>query len=189
MSKPFVPNDFPTADDLNDLVGVYERFTAAVDVVSSTIETPLCSKGIGAGHMGIDRMLRLTLLCDYLDNVGTNALTFRVKLGGTTLVAFTTAGATVDADRRPFELDCKIANLGAGNVNFVKGSISDLTGAVLVGASGLYFRSSEGRWEFSSSGTTAIDTSVARTLEVTVQHSVSSASVSFRRHYGVLELL
>lgn len=191
-SKPFSSGHDLAAADVNDLVGVYDRVTAQIDVVSSIAETTIYTKSIGAGHMSTDRMLRFTLIGDYLDNAGTTNITFRIKFGGTTIVAFTTATSIPqDADRQPFELEFKMANLNSASVQFLKGSHTTLTAAAAAGLSsaGIFNQPGDGRVNFATAGTVAINTASAQTLVVTAQHASSDANISLRRHYAMLELL
>lgn len=78
-SKPFSSGHDLTAADVNDLVGVYDRSTSAVDVVNTAVATSLWSKAIAANALSTDRMLRVTILGDYLNNTGiSQALTLGI---------------------------------------------------------------------------------------------------------------
>lgn len=189
---PHVPGTVVNAADLNDRVKIYDRITAAVDVASSVAETTLYSKAVGAGHMSTDRMLRLTLLGDFLHNAGAgDTVTVNGKFGGTSFVADTSnLGGTANANRQPWRMVFEIANLGAANSQYVslQADLGNAAGTASTGIGDLAVTGpAPGLLGISTLGT--IDTTAAQTILVSVQWSASSASNSFRRRYAVLELL
>ena len=172
---PHVSGTVIPSADLNDRTKVYDRSTSEVDVNTTTAETAVYSKSIGAGHMSTDRMLRLRIVADYLQNSGTPNITIRVKLGGTTILTITGSTIAASATRRGASLLIEIMNLGATNSQVVTAVAPDwAVGPKLI----------EQLLQ-----TAAVDTSVAATLEVTVQHSASSASISYRKKSAILELV
>jgi hypothetical protein len=186
-NPPFVVGENPTAAKLNTGVYVYDQSPSAVDVVSTATETTVYSKVIGAGHMSSDRTLHCTITAEYLNNTGANRdLTVRIKFGGTT--HFGHVGTFVsDPDRYSFPIAFSIQNLGAANVNFLQGWWG-ISGSPAAGSVAGVVQSGSPSW-FMSNGNMTIDTALAQTLEVTVQHSVSSASLSFRKKYANLEMV
>lgn len=182
MSKPFATHSFPGASDLNDLVGVYDRPTSLIDVVSSLTETTIYTKSIGAGHMSTDRTLRLSLRGDYLNNSGgPRQPVIKVKLGATTLLTDTLSTVAASASRYPWRFDVEIDNLGATNSQWVNARLE-------MGVAGGGPRVSE-TLDGLLFATGAVDTTVAQTLVVTITLDTNSASHSWRRLKGVLELL
>lgn len=175
MSKPFVPNEFPTADDLNDLVSIYERSTSEVDVVSTVTETTVFSKTITGGHVSNNRSLRLRIVADYLNDSGSNRnVTIRVKLGGTTLATVVGSSVPASASRLPAGLEILIQARGATNAQLVSVRHPNFT--------------SQGTVIESLPATAAVDTTVNQTLAVTVEHSAAHASLSWRKRGADLEL-
>lgn len=176
---------------------VYDRATTTVDVQTSIAETSIYSKSIAANDMGMNRMLRLTLLGDYLhNNVAGDTLTFRVKFGGTTFYANPgTLGAVLGAARHPWQLTLCVANLGATNSQMIEGQLGPVEdpnqNAPTTGI-GQALSSAGAQQRVAGLGIStlaAIDTTVAQTLDITVQWSASSANNSWRTRYAVLELV
>jgi hypothetical protein len=195
--KPFASGHLLAAADLNDLVGVYDRSSSVVDVNTTTTETSVYSKSIGAGHMSTDRMLRLTLKGTYLNNSGVGVqCRVRVKFGGVTIWDHDVNAFSTSATRRRIRLLLEIQQKGTTSSQEVDGifSSSDAAAATagLGTASGVTYGTGAGSHmhvPFGSNADPAVDTTAARTLEVTVQHNVSSASVSFLKKSALLELL
>lgn len=204
MPKPFAVGALPGAADLNALVGRHDAATAEIDVVNTTTETVLYTKSITANHMSTDRMLRLNVIGDYLNDSGAaRNLTVKVTFGGTTLYLSTFGNVAVSATRRPFRVEVLLANLGVTNSQFMSGVIY-LGSATLTSGGAVGIGEVQGGHEttdsvlgaakvkvtpFATNGVAALDTTVARTLEVLVTHSAANASLSCRRKYGLLELL
>lgn len=187
-SKPFASGHILAAADVNDLTGVYDRATATIDVVSSTTETTIYTKSIGAGHMSTDRMLRLTILGDYFNNTGLGQdPRLKVSFGGTVIWdwTFPIAGQPDNANRRPFYAVINIANKASASVQFMTGIMGIGSANVTVGIGS----EDKAAGVIASAGTFAINTASAQTLLVTAQHDTSSANLSLRRLYAMLELL
>jgi hypothetical protein len=202
-NPPFADGEIPSSAKWNSLVGVYDRAVTAIDVVSSVTETPIYSKAVGAGHMSTDRMLRLSLVGDYLNDTGADrSFIFRVKFGGTTIFSNAADGLLMGpvALRRDFEFRVLIANLGATNAQFSKLSLEVSSAIAATNGVGrttdtpgtstnTVLNTRYLSVPLGASGNHAIDTTAACTLEVTVQHPTSSASLSCRRKFAYLELL
>lgn len=170
------------------LAGAATVYVAAstLDVVSSTTETALLSQLIPAGLLGTTRGLRVVLRGDLLNNTGGNQnLTIRIKFGGTTLYASVVA-SVASALRQPLFVDFELRNIGAANSQFLEGAHASL-GTPSAPTTGIQNANAPHR--FGTTGLPAINTAVAQTLEVTVQHGASSASLSARRHFWVAEVI
>src|SRR3990172_7178454 len=183
-------------------VAVQERRTTTIDVVSSPAELSLYDGAASAGNgwnipanlLGTDKMLRLTLMGDYLFNNNiADTLTLRVKFGGTTFFADAMGSSVIAARRQPWQLHLLVANLGATNSQMISGSglwpaSDELAPTTGIGEGTLRSNPPVGvQLSISTLGT--IDTTSAQKLEVSVQWSASSANNSFRRRYAVLELV
>ena len=205
-NPPFVDNEIPSSAKWNTGVYVYDVNTTTVDVVSSTTETSIYSKSIGAGHLSTSRLLRVTIEGDALINSGTPTLTLRCKFGATTWFGDVTATISTSAVRQGWWLELYLQNLNATNVQrawgragsspAVAGSVAGIGNLAANDGSGnpnanwLTVPSVNGYSDFQSNGTTmAEDTTTAKTFDVTVQWDVNSASVSFRKFSAVMELL
>lgn len=175
------------------------RKTTEKDVVNTAAETDLLNGEItiGAGSMSTNRLLRATLLGDYLNNSGASrTLTVKIKLGGTVIYEDTLTATTASATRRAVRLGFEIANLGAANSQFMAGAIglSNVVAAT-TGLGGLDNLGNDAGGDSSraniiaTNGAVAIDTSTAKLLEVTVTHSVANASLSARLKYALIEII
>lgn len=175
---------------------VYDRTTTTVDVNTSTTETSIYTKSITGNDMGTNRMLRLTMVGDYLhNNVAGDNIRMRIKFGGTTLWdsgAINSFGGVLGAARHPWRWQIHLSNMGATNSQMLESLMLEEfanTGAPTTGiglaASGAGFIVVPG----GISTLATIDTTSAQTLDVTVQWSASSVNDSLRMRYSVLELI
>lgn len=199
-NPPFTTGEIPSAAKWNTGAYVYDVSTSTVDVVSTVTETSVYSKSIGAGHLSNNRRLRLVLEGDTLINLGASTLTLRCKFGGTAWFGAVTPSLGTAAVRKNWTIELWLQNLGATNIQRawgyasnsapVAGSVAGI-GDLGVAPSGWLVSGTAGGFApFGSNGTTmAIDTTLAQTLDVTVQWSASSASLSFRKTSALLELL
>lgn len=179
---------------------------SSVDVVSTAAETSVFAPSVAGGLMSTNRMLRATIIGDFLyNNAITDTVTFKVKFGGTTFMADTIGNSTsalTGAVRFPWKLVVEIANIGAANSQFINALLlmtGQQGGAYSSATTGIGFLSAletnansrdqpaGGILGISTLGT--IDTSLAQSLDVTAQWSTSSANNSWRARYSVLELV
>lgn len=179
---------------------VYDRSTAPTEVVSTTAETTVYTKTVTGGDMSTDKMLRLTLIGDYLFNRNTtDTLTLRIKFGGTTYISVVNASASIANARQPWRMTVEVANLGANNSQMIVAALTTIAPDGAVAGTGI------GWWAFLEgavaarnypvggiggiSTLAAQDTSTDKAIAVTAQFNVSSASNSWRARYALLELL
>lgn len=183
-------------------VGVLNRDTSLIDVAATNAETTLYTFNITGGTMSIDSLLRLTLKGDFLYNNNiADTLTIRVKFGGATILSNVQSGAALSALRFRWKLRVEIPNLGSltsqdadaemianttnvgtpatgiGRLTFLEAANLDIT------------RDSPNGGLLGTAAPLAVDTAVAQTLAVTAQWSAASANDSFRKRYGILEIL
>lgn len=170
----------------------YDRDNTTVDVVSSATETIVYARTIAGGTLGTNRVARLSLNGDFLNNTGGfQQIIIRVKLGGTTLYdSNTSSSIDASASRRAWRMVFEVGNLQASNSQFMSGNFSmSRAGSATTGIGSIGVALDALDSGYGMNGTSSIDTSVDRTLEVTVQNSANSANMSFRKRLGVLELL
>jgi hypothetical protein len=111
-NPPFVASEIPSSAKMNTLVGVYDRSTTEVDVVSSAAATSLYGYNIGAGHLSTNRMARMTILGDFLNNTGSNAtFTLRVNVGAGTSIDDLSNTIGTSPSRRAFRIVAELTNL------------------------------------------------------------------------------
>lgn len=162
-----------------------DRSSDTVDAVNSTGEQDIYSILINGGTMGTNRMLRLTLLGDILQNANAS-LTLRVKFGGETIIQHSAFIITNDADRHAMRWTAEIANLGNPQSQIVFSTLLGSAAASL--DEGIGNMGTASVWGAAYDVST-IDTSGAQEFRISVQWNVASASASFRKRYAFLELL
>ena len=185
----------PSVAALDKVVGfVYARATATVDVQNSAAETSIFSQSIGANDMSTNRCLRLTAIGDYLhNNVGTDTLIWRIKFGGVTLYQSNASnlGNVTSANRKPWRMDVTLANLGATNSQMLQAQINSQAMSANTPTTGIGTLAvdnfANGNAGISTLGT--VDTTLAQTLDVTMQWSAANLNNSWRLRYALLELV
>lgn len=190
-AKPFASGHILAAADVNDLVGVLERNTTAIDVVSSAGVSVIAALTAPAGAMSTDRMIRATIIGDYLNNTGSNAtLLWSIRFGPVPTIMWEdgpSASIGTSATRRRFQMQFVIANIASASVQQLSGSWF-LTLAQ-AGSGGGIGDVDTGFINTGFGGTAAVNTAIAQPLNICVQHNTSSASLSIRKTYSMLELL
>ncbi len=173
--KPFPSSHTVASADLNDLVGNYDRSTSEVDAVNTAAETTMYTRTIAAQAMSSDRTLRLRIIADYLNDSGSaRSITILIKLGGTTIATISVGGIGVSATRLAGSFEVEIQNRGATNAQLISVRAPNFSSNTIIEALPV---------------TAAIDTTAARDLVVTAQHSAAHASLSYRKRGATLELL
>jgi hypothetical protein len=190
---PVAVTNLVDTDYLKEVSRCHWRKVTEKDVVNTTTETDLLNGAItiDAGAMGTSRKLRIEIDGDYLNNSGSTQ-TFRLKLKlGSTVIIDTGVSSSIaaSATRRPMQILATIQNLNATNVQWGKlvsqiGSAAALTDGIGAAGSGMV---AEAYAFATTSGTKAVDTTVARLLEVTVIHSAADANLSFRLKAATVE--
>lgn len=180
----FVDIDAGTGTAAN-AASVLDRDTTIADVVNTTTETTVYSFTIPANTLGTDRMLRLSMIADYLNNSGAgSSIAIRVKLGATVVANYFDSNVATDASRRPVISKGDIAAAGATNAqrsffNTIFGNPGANTG----GIQGNLWNVTMPHLSIAADSTTPL------TLTITAQHGVANASISFRAHTVHLEML
>lgn len=153
---------------------VVDQVTANTTVgASSTAEQTMYSKSVAAGTIGTDGRLQLYIRGIFDARSGT--CTIRLKLGVTTIATLVITYAGVDDDQ-PFEIYANICGDAATNAQL--GSLSyQLNNAVNATPATAFI-----------AGTSAIDTTAAATLLVSVQMSASDANNNMIIQYASLTL-
>lgn len=172
-------------------VGVLDRSVTQNDVVSTAAETTLYSFSVPGNVLDTQKMLRLTIYGDYLNNSGASrTIIVKVKYGATTLYADTSGSLAANATRHAFRMEFLLGNQNATNAQVLGGNICMSTAGATTGL---------GDMATVAAATTGIDTDVygssaedstaAKTLDITVKHSASNGSLSIRRQFAILEVL
>ena len=174
-------------------VRVVARATTLLSIVSSVTETDIFNIAVPGNIMGIHRMLRLTLLYTRLNNSGgaETAPTFRAYVGGTLRVQDASNAAANSANWVAGQIQLWLAMQNANNAMILSGLIrQSVNTAPNTGIGDIAGSADFGGPVGSATGTTFTqDTTADWILRVSWANGTNSASVEFRRHYAILELL
>lgn len=170
------------------LTGIIDRDVTTTEVVSTAAETTVYSFSVPANTLSTNKMLRLTLVGDLLNNTGAGAgFTLRVKYGSTTIgtCAVTTWNSSVN--RLPWD---GLTVLAANNATNAQRSTTklhgDTTSNALADGVG---NAAAADYRYSGHNGIAEDSTLAKTLAVTIQPTANSASLSIKLFVALLELL
>jgi hypothetical protein len=177
-------------------VSVLARESSLISIVSNVTETTIFSNNIAANTMGTDRALRLTFNAARLNGSGVSETgpTFRLYVGGVEVfedVCLALGNSTVWV---PQWLQINLAMQGTSStMHFAGISYSGL--AVTAAATGIGDLAQAGNTSQAvafgaAAGTTFLqDTTAQWALRATWQNGTNAATVEYRRHYAILELL
>ncbi len=167
-------------------VQVLDRKVTSTDVVSSTTETAVYSYSVPGGTLGSTRALRCVLVGDYLNSSGSSInLQIKAKYGATTIFDTTATLMASVASRRSEYVEVRLHAANATSAQVAWGRWSSGGTGSAAGISG-----SAQEWAREATHTSvAEDSTAAKTFQITVQHSVVNANVSFREFGVVLELM
>jgi hypothetical protein len=139
---------------------VYARNVGTTSVSNSTVETTVFSFTVNGNDLGTDRQLRVEVDGDQLNNTGAGVTyTVRAKYGGSSCTIASPSVGT-STSRRALRVNVWLTAKGATNAQRM---------------GGWYSQSSFG----SSACSLAVDSTVNRTFEVTLQMETASASADF----------
>lgn len=172
-----------------------DRKTSATTINNTAAETTIYSYTIPAGTVDADGELRLTLLSEFLNNTGSNrGLTIKVKLGGTTVIEYTTGTTAFSTGsiRNLAPMTVWLSAKGATNSQIVSlrweiTSNSGTFGTLTTGV-GRTMTTNDSLL-FVNSGTLSQDMTTSKVLEVSITLSTNSTSLEWKAYAGTLELL
>lgn len=169
------------------------RSTTDSQVVSSNAITVVFTGTVPQASMGLNGIVRVTFVGEYLNNDGAGRTLFvRLRFGGVTQWLNTSASIVNDADPRPFRLFYEICNQNSASVQACGGELR-IGGAVppTTGRGGSIAAPTADFANLAIVGanTTVATGTAARDVEIAIQHSASSANLSFTRRYAFLELI
>lgn len=167
---------------------LYDKVVTELDIVSDNTEQTIYTKSIGARDLGLGGILRLTIVGDYFNNSGgTRTLHVKVKFGSTTLYDDTTISIAAAAERYPVFWQIYLLNRGDAASQWLGGLLMIGNRPATTGIGEL--ATDEIAANAPIGGTATEDTTSAKTFSVTVTHSASNASLSFRREVAILEMM
>jgi hypothetical protein len=201
MPIPFATAEIVTPAEMNELARAHWRKTTAKQVVNTVTETDLLNGEItiDAGAMSTNRMLRLIAIGDLINNTAATqaAPRLKLKLGATTIIdtgALAASWAT-NAGRFGWEINCKIANLGAANSQW-SSMLADMAAstaaanAVLTTGEGFYTgMGGADLLRVTGGNSSAVDTTAAQALALTVILPVANAALDMTLKYASVEIV
>jgi len=181
-----VPNNISAY--LQDVAIILCRAATQFDVVNTATEQTVFTCTVPANALATTKSVRVELRGDFLNNTGaTPTLTLRIRFGATTIYADASATIPTSGSRRPFTLNITLANQNAANTQVLSGLVQmGIAGGATTGIGN--FGTDEIQANTPLFGTAAEDTTVDRDIVITIQHSVASANLSFRRQYAKVVL-
>ena len=182
------------------------RKTTAKTVSNSVAETDLLNGEItvAAGALGTTGVLRLTAIGDFLNSAGSFGLPkFKLKLGaGATVVFDTSAAATAasSATRFGWKVVVTLHNLGAANSQALSFEWTIGSGSPGAGTANVAFTTGEGmttlvrdatlaRYHGYAVNTSAIDTTAAMAVVLSVINGTNSASYETKLYGALVEVV
>ena len=166
-------------------VEILDRDLTQIDVANDAVETSIYSFSIPAGALGATGGFRLTLGGDMLKNVA-GTIIWRVKLGATTVLVSDASAPFISVDRHKWTLVilCLNSAVAAQKWNLRGQTVTNTASlAVHILSSGNISTLLDGY------NVSTEDTSGALVLEVTIEWSAASASLSYRKEMALLELI
>ena len=164
-----------------------DRDVTETEVVNTTTETTVYSYSVPANTLGTNKLLRLTLIGDYLNNSGTDkTLTLKITYGATSLLNQAFTFIATSASRRAIPLESWLSANNATNSQrsltrlwiFGGGSAGSPPSLQAISHRGLAVHNA-----------VAEDSTAAKTLAVTVTHNNADTTISFRAFDTQLELI
>lgn len=157
-------------------------YNASFNVVSTLAETTLISQSIPGGTLTATGGMLVTIAADYFNNSGAGrTLNLKVKYGATTLFDDTSGAFVASATHRAFFMQFLLANEGATNTQRLAGIVALSPGAASgAGLGGLSAGVLAGGGPSPLGGSSAEDSTAAKTLAVTATHSASDPSLALK---------
>jgi len=152
----------------------------AINVVSSSTETSLYggAKTIKANTLGTFRSIRLEIEGDFLNNTGAgDKFTFRLAMGGATVLTLTPNDWTSNASRFAWRVTCRITASGSVSAQHASCAMRSSDSA---GVAGTSFVPVLAKMPQSFHNGITVTTSSDWTLNLTVQNDTNSANESTR---------
>ena len=169
---------------------VVDRGATDFEIVNDATEQSFFKATIPANALGTDKLARMEIVGDWLNNTGSSrTFTVKIKLNSTIVYQDVSRSSSSSSDRYPFLLRLLVGNQGATNVQTVGGLIMlGDRGQATVGIGDL--ADDEIRFNTPFNGIAgAEDSTAAMDIEVMIQHSNAHANLSLRRHYAIVEIL
>ena len=190
------------ADHVGSISGstaaIPEVLTRVFSITSSNTAaaTTLVNYAVPARTLGTNRMLRWTMMADVLSgsSLTSNGYTMEVFHGGSSRWKDTFSSmAAVSAVRKPLLMQIDVAALNSSGTRSMSGFImlSSVAAATfgLGDVAGVGAASVRAMNVIGSSATFTVTTGVAENFVVQHTWLLANSSLSFRMHYGVLELI
>ena len=169
---------------------IINRDVTETEVVNTTTQTSIYSFSVSADTFGTTKILRTTIRGEYFNNSGANkTLTWRIKLGATTMFAHTTGAIGTKTSTRSWSLIFDIAAINSDAIQKLVGVLFLDDGTSVTTGFG-NIQGFEADAVGTLGGDATEDTTGALTLDVTIQHSSPAhANTSIKQQIAYTELL
>lgn len=167
---------------------IVARAVTDLTIVNSTAETDIFSVTVPANTMGIDKILRATILGELKNDSGVSqTFRLRIKFGGTVLYDYD-ATAEDDSDRRACLFLLWLANQNASNDQIGGGFMSLGQASPATVGIGAIDTGIE-RENIIRGIDVAIDTTVDQTFVITGAFAVADVDLEYTRRFAILEVM
>jgi hypothetical protein len=161
---------------------MFDRVTTALTSGGTAAEVTIYSVVVPANSLRANGVLRVRVLGTFLSNLPAFAqawYTVRVKFGGTTIYEDISPALIASATKHAFDYDLVLVNRNNTAVQTGGGmlQLSDVTGGAPVATIGVGNFGIGGTSTPTNFAAGAVDTTAARTFEVTVEHNDADAGV------------
>lgn len=162
---------------------VEDRITSDMPITNLDSEETLYSKSIT--NSTANGAIVIELFGSYLNQSGANrTITYRFKLGATTIWAATTGNFGTNANRRGFHMKFLLQNRTTSSQQLTGEIVISQSNAPTTGTYGDF--ASSGDQQAVLGGTATEDWTTAKTVTLTVQHSAAHASLSTTLRGGIV---
>ena len=166
---------------------IFDRDLAEAEVTNTITETTVYSVSVPGGTLGIDRMLRVSLIGLYSNNDGAaRDVTIKAKYGGTTIFDSGLVNLANNVDNRAVSFELKLSAGGATNN---QDTFGELLIGLAAGTTGFSSTGDPAAHRVATYSDLAINSSVAQTLAITVQHGTASLNITLRVEAVQTELI
>lgn len=171
---------------------IVHRSNTSTSIANDASLQSIYSFSVGANTMGANGILRCTVAGEYFNNSGASrTILLQISLGGTTLWSDTSVSIAASASTRAFRIEFEIANQNATNAQSFNGKWwagNAGTTATGIGDLGQTPPTSIQAYGGATTATT-VDTTGARTLDVSIQHSTNNANLTIVKRYAFTEIM
>jgi hypothetical protein len=170
--------------DIRAASNVIAKAVAVNDIVSNAAKTAAFSFTVPAAKLGTDKIIKIELWGDYLNNSGsTRVLTLEIAYGATVMWADASTAQTASATRHAWRWEIYLQAQNSASAQAIGGcfQMSNITGATTgIGDLSVSLPTNATVMNVAFSGTAAETSTGALTFAANVTHPASDANLSFK---------